>query len=124
MHAIHAPMDYAICAGDLEMYHIMINEIFMTEIVDEEARLSALTLSAKPSSWECRRHLQGTDDLIGGVEAALSPLDAYSGNWRQAAFAQFRGLGAGQLQEELENAPGPGNLQHFHPATFASLFSY
>ena len=101
------------------------NEVFVRGFVDEEAlTLSALTLSAKTSSSECRRHLQGTDDLLGGVEAALSPLDAYSGNWRQTAFAQFRGLGAGQLQEEPENAPGPGNLQHFYTATFTSLFSH
>ncbi len=81
--------------------------------------------SSERISWrECRQYLQGTDDLSGGVEAALSPLDAYSANWRQAAFAQFRGLGPGQLQEESENAPGPGNLQRFHPATFTSQFSY
>jgi len=87
----------------------MINEVFMRKFVAKEARVPALTLSAKTSSWDCRRHLQGTDDLLGGVEAALLPLDAYSGNWRQAAFAQFRGPKAGQLQEEPENAPGPGN---------------
>ncbi|DBA96514.1 hypothetical protein WJX77_003023 [Trebouxia sp. C0004] len=62
-----------------------------------------------------RRHLQGTDDLSGGVDAALSPLDAYSANWRQAAFAQFTGLGAGQLQEEPENAPGPGVVLYLLP---------
>lgn len=62
-----------------------------------------------------RRHLQGTDDLVGGADAAVSPLDAYSGNWRQAAFAQFRGPGAGQLQEEPENAPGPGVVLYLLP---------
>lgn len=102
----------------------MINKVFMRDLVDKEARLSALALPANTSSWECRRHLQGTDDLVGGADAAVSPLDAYSGNWRQAAFAQFRGPGAGQLQEEPENAPGPGNLQHFNPATSPRLSTY
>ena len=54
----------------------------------------------------CRRRLQHSADVAND----LSPVDAYSGNWRQAAFAQFKGLSAGQLQEEPENAPGPGKL--------------
>lgn len=68
----------------------------------------SLTTSESISLWECRRRLQGTGNLSGGADATLSPFDAYSANWRQAAFAQFRGLRAGQLQEEPENAPGPG----------------
>ncbi|KAA6427609.1 MAG: hypothetical protein FRX49_02272 [Trebouxia sp. A1-2] len=62
-----------------------------------------------------RRRLQGTGNLSGGADATLSPFDAYSANWRQAAFAQFRGLRAGQLQEEPENAPGPGVVLYLLP---------
>ena len=47
----------------------------------------------------CSRQLQSQE----GEET--SALDAYSSNWRQAAFAQFRGL---SNSESPENAPGPG----------------
>ena len=41
---------------------------------------------------------------------AASPyaLDTYSGNWRQAAFAQFGGNTLQQVQDKPEDTPGPG----------------
>ena len=56
----------------------------------------------------CRRHLQSSYNASAEVAGTATALSAYSGNWRQAAFAQFGGLEGEQPQEEPENAPGPG----------------
>ena len=59
-----------------------------------------------------RRHLQ--EFVVSADTAAPSlALDHNSGNWRQAAFAQFSGTINGQLQDKPEDAPGPG-MQHDH----------
>ena len=56
-----------------------------------------------------RRHLQGS--IPADTATPLMALDSYSGNWRQAAFAQFSGAANQQLQDKPEDAPGPG-VQH------------
>lgn len=66
----------------------------------------------------CRRQLQANtaSDMAGSPTA----VDAYSGNWRQAAFAQFGGSAVQSVDGTPGNAPGPGELQQPQPAALAS----
>ena len=65
---------------------------------------------------DCRQLSEVNASQVGPSFA----LDAYSGNWRAAAFAQFGGKTLQQIQDKPENDPGPGESNFAHSQLYCS----